>query len=67
MTANLGATYLIDQVGETDKRVMADVKKHLPIEFINRIDEIIIFVSQSALQMHQAYIAQLLISEHYHN
>lgn len=45
MTANLGASCLIDQAGETDKRVMDAVKKRFPIEFINRIDEIIIFVS----------------------
>ena len=51
MTANLGASYLADQARGADARVMDAVKRHFPIEFINRIDEIIIFVSYDILPM----------------
>jgi ATP-dependent Clp protease ATP-binding subunit ClpA len=50
MTSNLGAAYLND-MGEgpvrsqTRQRVMGAIRAHFPPEFINRIDEIIIFVS----------------------
>jgi ATP-dependent Clp protease ATP-binding subunit ClpB len=48
MTSNLGAEYLVSQVeGEdTDKvrdLVMAEVRSHFRPEFLNRIDEIILF------------------------
>ena len=50
MTSNLGAAYLND-MGEgpvkpaTRSLVMGAVQAHFPPEFINRIDEIVIFVS----------------------
>lgn len=50
MTSNLGAAYLSD-MGEgpvksrTKDLVMGTIRGHFPPEFINRIDEIIIFVS----------------------
>ena len=50
MTSNLGAAYLND-MGEgsispqTRQLVMGAIQSHFPPEFINRIDEIIIFVS----------------------
>ena len=50
MTSNLGAAYLSD-MGEgrvkpqTKDLVMETIRGHFPPEFINRIDEIIIFVS----------------------
>jgi ATP-dependent Clp protease ATP-binding subunit ClpA len=50
MTSNLGAAYLND-MGEgpvrpqTRELVMGAIRAHFPPEFINRIDEIIIFVS----------------------
>ncbi|KAG2740267.1 hypothetical protein P692DRAFT_201669667, partial [Suillus brevipes Sb2] len=50
MTSNLGATYLND-VGQgpvtpqTRQLVMGAIVGHFPPEFINRIDEIVIFVS----------------------
>ena len=50
MTSNLGAAYLSD-MGEgpvkskTKELVMGTIRGHFPPEFINRIDEIIIFVS----------------------
>jgi len=51
MTSNLGAAYLNDlQEGapvktETRTLVMGAIQAHFPPEFINRIDDIIIFVS----------------------
>ncbi|KAF8622472.1 hypothetical protein AX15_006988 [Amanita polypyramis BW_CC] len=48
MTSNLGATYLTD-LGDkpinkpTKELVMGSIQSHFPPEFINRIDEIIIF------------------------
>jgi ATP-dependent Clp protease ATP-binding subunit ClpA len=54
MTSNLGAAYLND-IGdgpvksETREFVMGSIRSHFPPEFINRIDEIIIFVSFSIL------------------
>lgn len=50
MTSNLGAAYLND-MGEgpvkpaTRQLVMSSIQGHFPPEFINRIDEIVIFVS----------------------
>lgn len=50
MTSNLGAAYLND-MGEgpvrpqTRQLVMGAIRSHFPPEFINRIDEIIIYVS----------------------
>jgi ATP-dependent Clp protease ATP-binding subunit ClpB len=50
MTSNLGAAYLND-VGEgpiqptTRNLVMGAIQGHFPPEFINRIDEVIIYVS----------------------
>lgn len=50
MTSNLGAVYLNDMVdgpvdGKTKGLVMGAIQSHFPPEFINRIDEIIIYVS----------------------
>jgi ATP-dependent Clp protease ATP-binding subunit ClpB len=51
MTSNLGAAYLND-MGEgsvrpqTRELVMGAIRTHFPPEFINRIDDIIIFVSK---------------------
>ena len=55
MTSNLGAAFLND-MGEgpvrpaTRSLVMTAIQAHFPPEFINRIDEIIIFVSTFAMQ-----------------
>jgi ATP-dependent Clp protease ATP-binding subunit ClpB len=48
MTSNLGAEYLVNQADgeDTDKvrdLVMADVRAHFRPEFLNRVDEIILF------------------------
>jgi len=51
MTSNLGAAYLNDLqegapvMNETRALVMGAIQAHFPPEFINRIDDIIIFVS----------------------
>jgi len=50
MTSNLGATYLSAIVEgpvsqETRAFVMSAIQAHFPPEFINRIDDIVIFVS----------------------
>lgn len=50
MTSKLGAVYLGDMgegpVGsQTIARVMKEIRLHLAPEFINRIDEVVIFVS----------------------
>lgn len=50
MTSNLGAAYLTE-VGsgpvkpETRALMMGSIRAHFPPEFLNRVDEIIIFVS----------------------
>ena len=51
MTSNLGATFLHDMPDgpvrtETKTLVMGAISAHFPPEFINRIDDIIIFVSR---------------------
>jgi ATP-dependent Clp protease ATP-binding subunit ClpB len=48
MTSNLGAAYLGDGPVDMGTRelVMGAIQSHFPPEFINRIDEVIIFVSQ---------------------
>ena len=52
MTSNLGASYLTEVGGTsgpvpdtTKELVMGSIRSHFPPEFINRIDEIVIFVS----------------------
>lgn len=45
MTSNLGSKYLIDHVKDANQEVMKLVKQSFKPEFINRIDEIIIFNS----------------------
>lgn len=50
MTSNLGADYILEAVGTTGKldegtknKVMSTVKKHFRPEFLNRLDDIVIF------------------------
>lgn len=43
MTSNLGSEYLIENPDEGEKTVLMLVKKNFKPEFLNRIDEIIIF------------------------
>jgi ATP-dependent Clp protease ATP-binding subunit ClpB len=46
MTSNLGAAIFQDQTAspeEREEKVMADVRSHFRPEFINRIDEVVVF------------------------
>jgi ATP-dependent Clp protease ATP-binding subunit ClpB len=46
MTSNLGSTFLVDPVLDDDKKrdsVMAVVRSHFKPEFLNRLDEVVIF------------------------
>ena len=50
MTSNLGAAFLNDMgegpvKPETRRLVMSAIQSHFPPEFVNRVDEIIVFVS----------------------
>jgi ATP-dependent Clp protease ATP-binding subunit ClpB len=50
MTSNLGAVFLNDMGDgpvkpQTKELVMTAIRSHFPPEFINRVDEIVIFVS----------------------
>lgn len=56
MTSNLGAAYLNDMgegpvKQETRTLVMGAIQAHFPPEFINRIDEIVIFVSKRVFRV----------------
>jgi len=65
MTSNLGSRHLLDAAieGGVDDRakdaVMADVRAHFRPEFLNRIDEIIVFAPLSLKQI--AKIVELLV------
>ena len=50
MTSNIGSTYLLEGIDdkgeikeETEKMVMTDLRNHFRPEFLNRLDEIILF------------------------
>jgi len=45
MTSNLGSTYILDNIDNVENAVMSELKSNFKPEFINRIDEIIIFKS----------------------
>jgi ATP-dependent Clp protease ATP-binding subunit ClpB len=54
LTSNLGASYLHDisegpVLPKTKELVMGSIRAHFPPEFINRIDEIVIFVCFSTV------------------
>ncbi|MEN9259219.1 MAG: AAA family ATPase, partial [Gloeomargarita sp. SRBZ-1_bins_9] len=59
MTSNLGSQYILDLAGQPDKdeelrqRVLGVMRDHFRPEFLNRIDEIIIFKSLTREQLHQ--------------
>ncbi len=61
MTSNLGSEYILNNDSESDNMVMNELKATFRPEFINRIDEIIIF---NSLDKHVMYkILDKLISE----
>ena len=45
MTSNLGSEFILENVADKDKLVMDELKRTFKPEFINRIDEIIMFKS----------------------
>ncbi len=45
MTSNLGSEYILDNESDQEAKVMEALKRHFRPEFINRIDEIVIFKS----------------------
>lgn len=47
MTSNLGSEYILDKTDESNDNVMHELRRTFKPEFINRIDEIIIFNSLS--------------------
>ena len=47
MTSNLGSEYILDNSKDKNELVMSELRKTFKPEFINRIDEIIIFNSLS--------------------
>lgn len=65
MTSNLGSQYILDLAGQPDKdeelrqRVLEVMRSHFRPEFLNRIDEIIIFKSLTREQLRQIVHLQL--------
>ena len=65
MTSNIGSEYLSNLAGEEEdyeeirKRVMQSLRKHFRPEFLNRIDDLIIFHSLKRQQMRQIIKIQL--------
>ena len=47
MTSNLGSEYILENISNSNEKVMNELKQTFKPEFINRIDEIIIFNSLS--------------------
>ncbi len=45
MTSNLGSEYILENDNDSHNKVMNELKSHFRPEFINRIDEIIVFSS----------------------
>ena len=54
MTSNIGSQYILDVAGvdeEVERRVMAAIRDHFRPEFLNRVDEIVIFHSLALEQL----------------
>jgi len=63
MTSNLGSAYLVDPTLDTEKKrdsVMAVVRQHFKPEFLNRLDEVVVF--DSLTQDELAHIVDLQIA-----
>ncbi|MEI6916458.1 MAG: AAA family ATPase, partial [Armatimonadota bacterium] len=63
MTSNIGSSYLSDPLMDRESaigRVMGDVREHFRPEFLNRVDEIVIFNSLSA--EHIKYIVDIQLT-----
>ena len=61
MTSNLGSDYILEGHEDSEKMVMEELRRTFKPEFINRIDEIIVFNSLSKDVVHQ--ILDKIISE----
>ena len=61
MTSNLGSDYILDGHNDSEEMVMSELRRTFKPEFINRIDEIIIFNSLSKEVVHE--ILDKIISE----
>lgn len=61
MTSNLGSEYILEETENSENMVMSELKKTFRPEFINRIDEIIIFKSLNKEVIHS--ILDKIISE----
>lgn len=61
MTSNLGSEYILEETENSENMVMSELKKTFRPEFINRIDEIIIFKSLNKEVIHA--ILDKIISE----
>ncbi len=70
MTSNLGANHLLEAIGDDGKfrdeakakeQVMKEVKKHFRPEFLNRLDDIVIFNPLSASDVAQIINLQLAL------
>jgi ATP-dependent Clp protease ATP-binding subunit ClpB len=67
MTSNIGSRKILDSVGlytgeggdEIKNAVMEDVRKHFRPEFLNRIDEVIVFHALSEAQLKEIVTIQL--------
>ena len=53
MTSNLGSDYILEGHSDSDEMVMSELRRAFKPEFINRIDEIIVFNSLSKDVIHQ--------------
>ncbi len=61
MTSNLGSDYILDNLDNSSDLVLSELRKTFKPEFINRIDEIIIFKSLSKEVIYE--ILEKIISE----
>ncbi len=68
MTSNIGSSYLLDGIdeqgnisGEAEKQVMGDLRAHFRPEFLNRLDETILFKPLTKDNIHG--IIELLVVE----
>ncbi len=61
MTSNLGSDYILEGHNDSEEMVMSELRRTFKPEFINRIDEIIIFNSLSKEVVHE--ILDKIISE----
>jgi ATP-dependent Clp protease ATP-binding subunit ClpB len=62
MTSNIGSQYLTEVAGkdeEVTEKVLAALKQHFPPEFINRVDDLVVFHSLKKDQLKQIVDIQL--------